>query len=184
MVVKQLENLIQGKTESEVESINQIIFYEYNHAWETHRHHENLRARYVAFMFTVAFAGTALLGSQVKELQADNIYAIALCLCVSVVSLFSIRSLLNIVNSMRNVFPHYEDVWKQVRTYFLDEGLEQNLNIRNRESVINRTETFGKGIAKIGSLLQSIYASLSLYFLFLFLYKIYIELQLLYTTNT
>ncbi|APE00814.1 hypothetical protein BM526_02435 [Alteromonas mediterranea] len=160
------------KNSKDTESINTLLMQEYNHAWDTHRHHENLRARYVGFMFAVAFAGTALIGSQAKEIWIGNSFSIAINFFISIFSLLIIKTLLNIVNSMSYVFPHYENIWESVRLHFLNSEIERLLNVRKNELVLKRAESFGAGINKIGNALLTIYGVSSIAFLIWFLLRL------------
>ena len=159
-----LTELKKGLNKGDSTKVDDLLVQEYNHAWDTHRHHENLRARYVAFMFAVTFAGTALIGSQAKEAWEGNILSVTLCFFISIFALLIIRTLLNIVNSMSNVFPHYENIWKQVRLHVFNGDIEHSLNVRNNEKVIKRSESFGAGINKIGMALLGIYGTSSIAF--------------------
>jgi hypothetical protein len=146
-----LPNALKSLPEDKEECINSFLLSEYNQAWEAHRHLENLRTRYLAFLFTVSFAGTAVIGSIINKIQSNSIEAFLLGLFVSILSAYMIRVVGNLINSMKAIFPHHENVWKGIRIHFCDGKVEQILNIRNNEEVKNRPQKFGDSLENISN---------------------------------
>jgi len=161
-----------GDKQKENESLisDSALLSEFTQAWEQHRHLDNIRTKYLAFGFTVAFASIALLGGIIERINKDEIDAILLGVFVCLFALTVNDFIKTLVNDMSDVFPHYEDVWKIIRLKLLDDELEKLLNVRNSKKVINRKSKVGLEFGKIANVFQFIYCLMIFILIWKFFY--------------
>ena len=103
---------------------------EYRDSFDQHRHLENLRSRYLAFLFTVAFAGRGLIGSILNKASYDYYFPIFTSMIIALISLAIIFYLSSLLNSMKAYFVHYEGIYRVIRKSYLNDEIEETLNIR------------------------------------------------------
>jgi len=140
-----------------------LLLEEFKQAWEQHRHLDNIRAKYLGLMYTISFAGIALIGTVSEQLLKNNIEALLFSLFVSIIAAISILQLGTLINDIRNVFPHYEEVWKKIRIQYLNSEHEKWLNVRNHHFVKNRASTIGKLLEHSSRILFWLYFSITAY---------------------
>ena len=161
--LKELKSSISNPTS--VTSLDEFILNEYSQSWQHMRHHENIRLKIVAFLFSVSLASIGILGALVTKIDSSPKTISFLCIIICSVAAVTSRYLNKMAVSIRDLSMFHEAIVSGIKHYALNEKLASKMDGRAVAEGIKGRLSLGDAIAMLSSIITYIFILLALVFL-------------------